>query len=52
MGAWQLIETAPQHGNYVRVYAEEGVLYTPQDGVATHWVPLPPAPAGDDENAS
>ncbi len=46
---WQPIETAPRHGNYVRVFEEEGVLYGPKDGIATHWLPLP-APPMDEDN--
>ena len=43
---WLPIATAPRHGNYVRVYAEEGVLFCPDDGEPTHWLPLPAAPGG------
>ncbi len=43
--SWQPIdEKTPQHGNYARISVEEGVLYCPMNGKATHWVPLPEPP--------
>lgn len=42
---WRKIdESTPRHGNYARVYVEEGLLYCPDGGEATHWMPLPPPP--------
>lgn len=41
---WQPIATAPRHGNYARVSIEEGLLYCPLGGEATHWLPLPAPP--------
>jgi hypothetical protein len=46
---WRPIETAPRHGNYVRVYVEEGVLFCPNGGEATHWMKLPEPPNESDK---
>lgn len=38
---WRPIdENTPRHGNYARVSVEEGLLYCPGGGEATHWLPL------------
>lgn len=40
---WRPIdENTPKHGNYARVWVEEGLLYCPDNGEATHWMPLEP----------
>lgn len=41
----------PRHGNYVRAYTEEGVLYCPLGGEATHYLllPHPPTTASEGE---
>ena len=48
---WQPIATAPQHGNYVRVFMEEGVLYCPDGGIATHWLRLPAPPMDENDDS-
>ncbi len=44
---WRDIASAPRHGNYVRVWTEEGALLCPNDGKATHWMPLPAPPQSE-----
>lgn len=44
---WREIASAPRHGNYARVSTEEGLLYCPDNGEATHWMPLPSPPVSE-----
>jgi hypothetical protein len=45
---WRPIDDfTPKHANYLRAFVEEGVLYCPDGGHATHWLPLPAAPKAE-----